>query len=162
MGRFFSLSAEIGLIQANAKSFAEYFNNISLVLSDGEQFSWKAGGFLEAGGKSSNWWCMVCPKKADGRDIDVLKDWQQMNELAPLLYDRLQFAPPFRYAIVGIEVDEFRTYEELFADDLIKEEPEKFSGLVISEEIWKKLDSPQGFVSFKQGYFWIPFCPLTY
>ena len=52
---------------------------------------------------------MVCPKKADGRDIDVFKDWQQMNELAPLLYDRLQFAPPFRYAIVGIEVDEFLT-----------------------------------------------------
>ena len=49
MGWFFSSSAEFEPNQANTKSFAEYFNNISLVLSDGEQFSWKAGG------ESPNW-----------------------------------------------------------------------------------------------------------
>ncbi|MDM9384912.1 hypothetical protein QUB80_30090 [Chlorogloeopsis sp. ULAP01] len=43
----------------------------------------------------------------------------------------------------------------------MKEEPEKFSGLVISEDIWKRLGNPECFVSFKPGYLWIPFRPLT-
>jgi hypothetical protein len=35
-----------------------------------------------------------------------------MTELGILLYQRLLSAPPFRYALAGIEVDEFRTYSE--------------------------------------------------
>ena len=39
-----------------------------------------------------------------------------MTELGILLYQRLLSAPSFRYALVGVEVDEFRTYNELLED----------------------------------------------
>jgi hypothetical protein len=39
-----------------------------------------------------------------------------MTELGMLLYKHLRIAPPFRYALVGVEVDEFRTYSELIED----------------------------------------------
>lgn len=162
MGWFFTLSAELSSNQTDAKNFAEHFNHFSLVLSDGQQFFCQAGCHQEAGGKSPNWWCIVCPTKADGKDINVLKDWQEMNELAPLLYGRLQLAPSFRYAIVGIEVDEYVTYDELLSDAPIEELDNTSSGLVVSEELWRKLGSPHGLVSFRLGYLWIPFRPLTY
>lgn len=162
MGWFFTLSAEFGMNQTDAENFAAYFKHFSLVLSDGQQFLCQAGCYQEAGGNSPNWWCTVCPKKADGKDINVLNDWQEMNELAPLLYERLQLAPSFRYAIVGIEVDEHVTYDELLSDAPISEVDNLTSGLVISEDLWRKLGSPHGFVSFRPGYLWIPFRPLTY
>lgn len=162
MGWFFTLSAEIGPNQIDARTFAEHFNKLPLVLSDGKQFLCQAGYGPEGGSfKNLNWWSVTCPVKDNGKDINVFEDFQEMNELAPLLYERLKSAPPFRYALVGIEVDEFRTYEELISDDLIKEKPERFHGLVITEDIWRKLGSPEYFVSFRPGYLWIPFRPLT-
>jgi hypothetical protein len=38
-----------------------------------------------------------------------------MTELGILLYQTLRFTS-FRYAVVGVEVDEFRTYSELMED----------------------------------------------
>ena len=36
-----------------------------------------------------------------------------MTELGILLYQRLLSAPSFRYALVGVEVDEFKTGERI-------------------------------------------------
>ncbi len=159
MAWIFSLSAEFGPNRADADNFSEYFRHVSLVLSDGQQFSCKASVNQESGGESQNWWCMISPTKADGEYLNVYEEEQLLTELSNLLYKHLQSSPPFRYALIGVEVDDFRTYDELVSDDLIKDEPSEFSGLVVSSDIWSRLGSPNGFVSFRPDYFWVPFRP---
>jgi hypothetical protein len=56
-----------------------------------------------------------------------------MTEVGILLYQQLRSAPTFRYALVGLEVDEFRTYHELC------EEPNcLFPGIVLNQSVWDK------------------------
>lgn len=161
MGYFFSLSAEFGSNQIDAKNFAEHFNQLSFILSNGQQFNCRAGFQLDEGGvRGQNYWCIVSPIKANGKEINVFEDCQEMNELAALLYERLQSAPTFRYAIIGVEVDEFLRYEELISDERINEHLTTW-GLIISQDIWEKLGSNQVFIEFKSGYLWIPFRPLS-
>jgi hypothetical protein len=54
-----------------------------------------------------------------------------MTELGIFLYHTLRLAPSFRYALVGVEVDEFRTYSEL-TEDLSKL---SLPGLVLAKEL---------------------------
>lgn len=83
------------------------------------------------------------------------EDAHQMTEVGLLLYRRLQSAPSFRYALVGIEVDEFRTYSELVTAD---GQPDILvAGLVLAEEVWKQMGCPVGFRSFNPGYLWKPY-----
>jgi hypothetical protein len=49
--------------------------------------------------------------------VDTPETAYLMTEIGILLYRQLQSAPAFRFALVGVEVDEFRTYSEL-SDDL--------------------------------------------
>jgi hypothetical protein len=84
-----------------------------------------------------------------------------MTELGILLYQRLRpakaaltlSAPMFRYGIVGVEVDEFRTYRDLIDDGAVASLP----GIVIDRDIWQLLGSPSALRSFATGYFWKPY-----
>ncbi len=71
------------------------------------------------------------------------------------MYQHLRSANDFRYALVGVEVDEFRYYHELLDMDSLTDIP--FNGLVVSEEIYEYLNQPPGFVPFKPKYFWKPY-----
>jgi hypothetical protein len=76
-----------------------------------------------------------------------------MTELGILLYQRLRSAPTFRYALAGVEVDEFRTYHEL-----LEESPAPtFPGLVLAEAVWQRMGAPPTFRSFCLGYVWKPY-----
>jgi hypothetical protein len=76
-----------------------------------------------------------------------------MTELGILLYQRLQSAPPFRYALVGVEVDEFRTYRELISEAIAP----SFPGLVLAETVWRSLGASPLFRPFSPGYVWLPY-----
>jgi hypothetical protein len=76
-----------------------------------------------------------------------------MTELGILLYQRLQSAPLFRYALAGVEVDEFRTYSALSAELL----DSSFPGLVLAEAIWRSLGASPLLRSFSPGYVWHPY-----
>jgi len=81
-----------------------------------------------------------------------------MTELGSLLYQDLRLYTEFpytkfRYALVGVEVDEFRTYREL-----IKDLPNlSIPGLVLSTEITQGLETLSGFQEFISGYIWQPY-----
>jgi len=81
------------------------------------------------------------------------QDARQISEIALALYDRLRTAPPYRYALIGVEVDEFRRFGEL-DDDVVKLD---FNGLVLADTVWERLGSPGIFVPFVPGYHWRPF-----
>jgi hypothetical protein len=140
----FSLSAECGADQVAAGQLAQHFDGLCWVLANGLQSQCQTDTFQDFEG---NWWCRVCPEGVSGTGIDTSDIAYTMTELGILLYQRLQSAPPFRYALVGVEVDEFRTYGELST-----ELPATcFPGLVLSETIWRSL------AAFSPGYVWQPY-----
>ena len=100
-----------------------------------------------------NWWCRVCPSGLSQIGIDAPESAYLMTELGILLYQKLRSAPAFRYGIVGVEVDEFRTYSELIDDPMVV----SLSGIVIDRDIWQSLGSPPAFRNFATGYCWKPY-----
>jgi hypothetical protein len=146
----FSLSAECGTEQTSAEQFAQHFDAVVLELSDGSQFKCHASIFQDI---EENWWCQVCPNGVSEVGIDAPDIAYLMTELGLFLYQRLRFAPPFRYALVGLEVDEFRTYSELSTASPAS----SFPGLVLAETIWRSLGASSIFQPFSLGYVWNPY-----
>lgn len=148
MAWIFSLSAECGPEQMVAEQFARHFDDASWVLSNGSQCRTDIFQDIE-----ENWWCRVCPSNMSEIGTDTPENAYHMTELGLLLYQRLRTAPSFRYALAGVEVDEFRTYREL-----IEESPTvAFPGLVLAETVWQTLGLPSTFRPFSSGYVWKPY-----
>lgn len=150
MAWIFSLSAECGQEEAVAEQFASHFNELSLPLSNGSQSHCSAGVFQDS---EDNWWCRVCPSGISQIGIDTPETAYIMTELGLLIYQNLRAAPPFRYALVGVEVDEFRSYSELLEDAAALTLP----GLVLAQSVWQAVGSPPAFHPFSLGYVWQPY-----
>ena len=71
-----------------------------------------------------------------------------MTELGILLYQSLRFAPTFRYALVGVEVDEFTTYSDLIEESSNLSIP----GLVLAKPLERELGTLPVFRSFSPIY----------
>jgi hypothetical protein len=76
----------------------------------------------------------------------------RMDGIAIVLYERLRTAPPFRYALIGVEVDGFSHFSELKDGNI-----ERYDGLVLSDAIWRYVGCPSTFVTFAAGTRWRPF-----
>ena len=148
MAWIFSLSIECGSAQSNAESCTKHFNELSWQLHH-RSFQCQVQTFQDI---EENWWCRVCPTGISQVGIVTPETAYVLTELGILLYQRLQSAPAFRYALAGIEVDEFRTYSELSEDaaDL----GNLFPGLVLAESVWRSIGSPLAFRPFSLGYVW--------
>ena len=81
-----------------------------------------------------------------------------MTELGILLYQSLRFAPPFRYALVGVEVDEFRTYSELIEESSNLSIP----GLVLAKPLEQELGILSVLRPFSSSYVWQPYAGEVY
>lgn len=140
----FSLSAECGAKQVAAEQFAQYFDGLSYLFSNGNASQCHTAIFQDIEG---NWWCQVCPSGISEAGIEGSDIAYQMTELGIELYQQLQSAPPFRYALVGVEVDEFRTYSELISEGTVP----RFPGLVLAEAVWQSLGASTLFQPFSTG-----------
>ncbi len=93
-----------------------------------------------------NWWCSI---------------WIQGPDEIPHAYDCLRgCGVGFRYALAGLEVDEFRTSSELFTEnpsDFLK----NFPGLVIADPLYEFLgrrnNAAIAMERFAPGYWWVPY-----
>lgn len=133
MAWIFSLSAECEH-EADAAALAAHFADDPTGVSEDP-----CGG----------WWCGVAPPGVDYDDEAAQRDHTAR------LYEHLRSAPPrYRYALAGVEVDEFRRYDELLEEDL--ELAPTFPGLVLAEPLWRRLGEPAGFEAFSPGYVWAP------
>ncbi len=65
----------------------------------------------------------------------------------------------FRYALVGVEVDDFASFEDI-NENIADPRVVAYEGLVIAESIWGRLGCPGIFVPFALGYRWRPFMKL--
>lgn len=150
MAWVFSLSAECGSEQGTAEQFAKHFEDTSWFLSNGSQPQCRTTIFQDI---DENWWCRVCPVGMSEIGIEAPDSAYLMTELGILLYQHLQSAPTFRYALVGLEVDEFRMFNEL-----LDEAPNlSMPGLVVSDKTWQAIGAPSTFRTFSSGYVWQPY-----
>jgi hypothetical protein len=150
MAWIFGLSAECGSEENQAKQFAQHFEGETWLLSNGCQCQCRTDIFQDL---EENWWCRVYPSNMREAGVESPESAYLMTELGILLYQHLRSAPTFRYALVGVEVDEFRTYSEL-----LEESPElSIPGLVLSPEIQKHTLVSSTFRPFSSGYIWQPY-----
>jgi hypothetical protein len=149
MAWVFSLSAECGELKNAAEAVAAHFQGLTVKISDGSQFICEASTFFSEDG----WWVCVCPDGVSRSGIRNEQDTRQMPEIGFALYERLRTAPCYRYALVGVEVDEFRSFSELEEDVSTFE----FEGLVLAETVWERFGSLTDFVPFAPGYRWRQF-----
>ena len=155
MAGIFSLSAECGSEGHNANEFAQYFDGLVLTFANHQQCKCRAETFQDI---EENWWCRVLPSNISEIGIDSPESAYSMTELGILMYQSLKFAPTFRYALVGVEVDEFRTYSEL-----IEDLPNiAISGLVLAKSITQELGILPSFRSFSPHYVWQPYAGEIY
>jgi hypothetical protein len=155
MAWIFSLSAECGSEDQNVNKFAQYFDGLVLTFANHRQCKCRAEAFQDI---EENWWCRVLPSNISEIGIDSPESAYSMTELGILMYQSLKFAPTFRYALVGVEVDEFRTYSELIEDlpNLA------ISGLVLAKSIPQELEILPSFQPFSPNYVWQPYAGETY
>lgn len=152
MAWIFSLSAECGSNQNDAECFAERFQEVSWQLSSGIESKCSTEIFEDS---EDNWWTRVSPSSISQVGITTPEDAYQMTEIGILLYKHLQSAPRFRYALVGVEVDEFRTYSELVTPPHVLDVYPP--GLVLAESLWQLIGCPMSFRFFASGYVWKPY-----
>jgi hypothetical protein len=149
MAWIFSLAAECGTEPA-AAAFAAYFADQHGSRADDRPFQATPSLFQDL---DDNWWCRVVPDGLSQIGVDAPDAAYQMTELGIALYQRLRTAPVFRYAIVGVEVDEFRTYGELCEETSLGQ----FKGLVLSAAIHQVIADRSTFRPFSPGYLWVPY-----
>ncbi|MBW4481260.1 MAG: hypothetical protein KME14_01830 [Tildeniella torsiva UHER 1998/13D] len=150
MAWIFSLSAECGSDETQAKLFAQYFEGMTWTLSNGCQCQCQTDTFQDI---DENWWCRVYPKNLSEIGIESPKSAYLMTESGILFYQHLRSAPAFRYALVGVEVDEFRTYSELLEDSSKLSIP----GLVLAAEVGQEIKLSSAYRPFSPGYVWLPY-----
>lgn len=150
MAWIFSLSVECGTEQSEAEKFADHFKDSTWTINSGIRSQCRSDIFADLEG---NWWCRVCPSGLSEIGIEAPESAYLMTELGILLYQKLRSAPSFRYGIVGVEVDEFRTYSELIEDLTAP----NLSGIVVSQDIWQLIGSPSTLRNFALNYLWKPY-----
>ncbi|MGC1309837.1 MAG: hypothetical protein WA885_21640 [Phormidesmis sp.] len=150
MAWIFSLSAECGSDERKAKLFAQHFEGVTWKLSNRRQCQCRTDTFQDI---DENWWCRVYPNNISKMGIESSESAYVMTELGILFYQHLRSAPKFRYALVGVEVDEFRTHSELLEDASDLSTP----GLVLAEDIGQVLELSSAYRAFRPGYVWFPY-----
>jgi len=154
----FSLSAECGSNQQDAEHFAGHFRGHSMELITGKVSTLHATVHCD---EESNWWAVIEPDKVSRSGVATLDDAVELSELGFRLYALLMSAPDYRFALVGVEVDDSNTYEELLGQVATYSSGKRivpnFEGLVLSNELWQEMGRPLAFFPFGERYRWNPY-----
>ena len=145
-----SLQIECGKSEENARLISEHFKT-HILYHFGNMPCSMGIGYYKIG---NAWWVDCLPDGLSRSGIRDENDQKIMDIIGLSLYDHLKQISGYRFALYGIEVDEFRTYEELDLDDI---KNDSFTGLVISNEIWSKFGNHEKFIRFSDTHVWRPF-----
>ncbi|HNB73233.1 MAG TPA: hypothetical protein PLB32_22045 [Acidobacteriota bacterium] len=150
MAWIFELAAEFGTDREAAARFLNHFSTLQWMWSDGSTSWIVPAEHCRFQGEYQRWWCRIVPENLSrsgwGTDAENLK----MIEAGIDLYWHLLSAPDFRFALVGVEVEDALTWEDIVNGYICP-------GLVINEALWNAASHPGRFSVFKPGYFWQPF-----
>ena len=139
----FMLCAECGPDQGRGLAVAAHFDQHPLPSPGGAPCL--AGAWARADGEG-NHWAELEPSGPVGHALSAAA----RTAIGLALYERLRTAPPFRYALVGLEVQEFGLRSELTPKAVT------LSGRVLSDALAAELSGVPGGVTFAPGYMWTP------
>jgi hypothetical protein len=163
MAFFYSLSIECGQDHAKALQCANHFEGWKLPIA-GVLSNCEVGVSVQKdSGTEPAWWVVVIPAGVSQSGVWSVDVAQSMSAAGRSLLERLKTAPPFRFAMIGIEAQEAVSFNDLgvqFAFDPGLEE--HCHGLVVSEDVYDQLGRSPKFEPFSQGRFWIPYRGETY
>ena len=151
MAWYFELEIECGEDELSAGLFVQQFDGVEVVFPDGLKAVLFAITHIDSEGHQ----CVSVGSKnimcGGGNDPNLTKR-QYTSEAGRQLYERLRgVSGSFRFALVGWEVDQAFTYNQLVVENW---NDDGLPGLVVSKEIWLKFGCPSYFVPFKEGYYW--------
>jgi len=129
-----------------ARALAAHFADRRWTLSDGTETACSAAIVATT-------CCWIAPSNVSRAGVTDGRVAAQLTELGMLLYEQLRSAPPFLFALVGVEVDDVRTEAEL--EEMIRDRGHQ--GLVVSTEIWQRAGGPDRFQPFRPGHVWWPY-----
>jgi hypothetical protein len=147
MAILFLLAAECGAEKEAADAVASHFRSFTVALADGSRFPCDSS----VGQADGAWWAAVYPEGVSKSGVTP-NNVGELTEVGFVLYEQLRSAPPFRFALVGVEVYAFSQFKKL-KDDLATYS----SGVVLANGVWEGLGSPSMYVPFAPGYCWRPF-----
>jgi len=163
MAFFFSLSIECGADQAAAASCADHFGSWELPPECALPNRTIRVSFQQESSGDPIWWAVVVPLGVSQSGVWSEDVAHEMSAAGVCLFDRLKTAPPFRFALIGVESQEAILRANL--DRHFAQDPtlaDRYRGLVISQEIRDQLGASPVFGPFAPGYFWIPYRGETF
>lgn len=147
--------------EAAARRFESLYPRIAFKLPSGRSADLRIGASKLT--DSDDWQCPVVPW-TDERPLfgsgapREPRDVADVDEAVRIMYRRLIHAPPFRFAIAGVETSDWIDFAELARR--ARESPDELSryhGLVLSRESFLALDCPSGFVPAGEGLLQVPY-----
>ncbi|WP_109830289.1 hypothetical protein [Reichenbachiella versicolor] len=98
--------------------------------------------------------CAITPNGTSTTGIDTKEQCIEMSELGLKLYDILKSAPDFRFALVGVEVDDFVEFNDLINEPEINLDR---TGLVINRLIKHSSELYSNYEQFNETHYWTPY-----
>jgi len=104
------------------------------------------------------WWTVVVPSNESESGVYSDDVARSLSAAGDVLLDRLRSAPPFRFAIIGVEAEGAIRLAD-FSDTLGAHSTvaEGRDGLVVSDPLLATLANAAEFQPFAPGYHWIPY-----
>jgi hypothetical protein len=154
MAWLFSLSVECGDDRSTAEKVSGHFENCAFDLITGKHSVCRCSIHED----EQAWWVVVAPSNVTRSGVASVTDAVELTELGLQLRARLLTAPPFRYAMAGVEVDDFASYSDLLGIVVTRPDDKtiplyfQHSGLVISKEMREAMGRPIGFTPFGERH----------
>jgi hypothetical protein len=145
----FSLAVECG-DEPRARACAAYFA--------GSDAAPPVTVSVERGLDDRAWWAVVVPIGESTSGVVSESVARSLTVAGWALLDRLLGAPPYRFALVGVEA-----FDAVGVDDLVDRAAsdvdlfERLHGLVVSDDVRQRLSPSIRFEPFAPGYVWRPY-----
>lgn len=160
MAYLFGLAIECGHNPEQAASIERYFQGYQVILKNTQPvtFTCQQHKQLSSIYPPKYWVFVFVNEYKSGAATKEIAE--RLTEIGHSMQNRLRSAPPFRFAITGVEPLEAISYEDII-EILQKQELLNYNdqGLIISEDLVSNIHQIKGnkLHNFTSGYLWIPY-----
>lgn len=158
MAYLFQLSIECGADEKDATACAGHFGDWQFQLADETSVAGATVQFHDDGDDAGAWWVLVTPSNVSRIGTDSAEDAAKLTLAGHALLERLKSAPPFRFALVGVETEYALSFQDVQAG--LSEAPgfaASHHGLVVAGSLAKLAQDVLQFEPFAEGAAWIAY-----
>ena len=153
MAWVFELAVECGSERYVAAALKGHFENLSFDLKEGSDGPYSILPQAITTDEEQNWWQSAICTLNGSNVVRHSEDSSVLQKLASVFYDRLRSAQAYRFALVGVEANQFSTFTGL--KTLVTHTG--LNGLVLRKDVYDLFNKPTGFECFARDYVWRPY-----